>query len=174
VLAAHRPQGRSLWRKRQRGTALYDAVYLASHDELSHEVDASHDPPHRWRRRGQQAQNQRRHRSRSESRRHLLCPAHRRPRILRWLRRHRLQRSFRNEKTYPGNRRRVIDVGNKIEKLRDAFDQISRELRSQYNIGTHRPTPTATALSAKWTSSPNRATTNPSPQRLLRHPRRED
>jgi VWFA-related protein len=26
-------------------------------------------------------------------------------------------------------------VGNKIEKLRDAFDQISRELRSQYNIG---------------------------------------
>ncbi len=30
---------------------------------------------------------------------------------------------------------RVIDVGNKIEKLREAFDQISRELRSQYNIG---------------------------------------
>ena len=30
---------------------------------------------------------------------------------------------------------RVINVGNKVEKLRDAFDQISRELRSQYNIG---------------------------------------
>jgi VWFA-related protein len=30
---------------------------------------------------------------------------------------------------------RVIDVGNKMEKLRAAFDQISNELRSQYNIG---------------------------------------
>jgi VWFA-related protein len=30
---------------------------------------------------------------------------------------------------------RVINVGNKPEKLREAFDQISRELRSQYNIG---------------------------------------
>ena len=30
---------------------------------------------------------------------------------------------------------RVIEVGNKPEKLRQAFDQISQELRSQYNIG---------------------------------------
>lgn len=30
---------------------------------------------------------------------------------------------------------RVIDVGNKPEKLREAFDQISKELRTQYNIG---------------------------------------
>ena len=30
---------------------------------------------------------------------------------------------------------RVIMVGNKIEKLRQAFDQISQELRSQYNAG---------------------------------------
>ena len=30
---------------------------------------------------------------------------------------------------------RVIEVGNKIEKLRQAFDQISQELRSQYNLG---------------------------------------
>ena len=30
---------------------------------------------------------------------------------------------------------RVIEVGNKIEKLRQAFDQISKELRSQYNAG---------------------------------------
>ena len=29
---------------------------------------------------------------------------------------------------------RVIRVGNKIEKLRDAFDQISNELRSQYSL----------------------------------------
>src|SRR6266403_1993204 len=30
---------------------------------------------------------------------------------------------------------RVIEVGNKVEKLRQAFDQISQELRSQYNAG---------------------------------------
>lgn len=30
---------------------------------------------------------------------------------------------------------RVINVGNKFDKLRDAFDQIAKELRSQYNIG---------------------------------------
>ena len=30
---------------------------------------------------------------------------------------------------------RVIDVGNKMEKLKEAFDQIAKELRSQYNIG---------------------------------------
>jgi VWFA-related protein len=30
---------------------------------------------------------------------------------------------------------RVIEVGNKADKLKQAFDQISAELRSQYNIG---------------------------------------
>jgi VWFA-related protein len=30
---------------------------------------------------------------------------------------------------------RVINVGNKFDKLREAFDQISAELRSQYNLG---------------------------------------
>ena len=30
---------------------------------------------------------------------------------------------------------RVIEVGNKYEKLKDAFDQIAKELRSQYNVG---------------------------------------
>jgi len=30
---------------------------------------------------------------------------------------------------------RVIEVGNKFEKLKQAFDQISQELRSQYNVG---------------------------------------
>ena len=38
---------------------------------------------------------------------------------------------------------RVIDVGNKMDKLKDAFDQIARELRSQYNVGY---TPSNTAL----------------------------
>ena len=30
---------------------------------------------------------------------------------------------------------RVINVGNKFDKLKEAFDQIAAELRSQYNIG---------------------------------------
>ena len=30
---------------------------------------------------------------------------------------------------------RVINVGNKFDKLREAFDQIAAELRSQYNLG---------------------------------------
>ena len=30
---------------------------------------------------------------------------------------------------------RVIEVGNKFDKLKEAFDQIARELRSQYNLG---------------------------------------
>lgn len=37
---------------------------------------------------------------------------------------------------------RVIEVGNKMDKLKQAFDQVSAELRSQYNIGY---TPTNTA-----------------------------
>src|SRR6201987_2759979 len=38
---------------------------------------------------------------------------------------------------------RVIEVGNKYEKLKEGFDQIANELRSQYNIGY---TPTNAAL----------------------------
>ena len=30
---------------------------------------------------------------------------------------------------------RVINVGNKFDKLREAFDQVAAELRSQYSIG---------------------------------------
>jgi VWFA-related protein len=30
---------------------------------------------------------------------------------------------------------RVIEVGNKLDKLKAGFDQIANELRSQYNIG---------------------------------------
>jgi VWFA-related protein len=30
---------------------------------------------------------------------------------------------------------RVIEVGNKFDKLKEGFDQIARELRSQYNLG---------------------------------------
>jgi VWFA-related protein len=38
---------------------------------------------------------------------------------------------------------RVIEVGNKVDKLKEAFDQIAQELRSQYNVGY---TPTNPAL----------------------------
>ncbi len=30
---------------------------------------------------------------------------------------------------------RVINVGNKFEKLKEAFDQVAAELRTQYSIG---------------------------------------
>src|SRR5664280_1128152 len=42
---------------------------------------------------------------------------------------------------------RVIEVGNKQEKLRQAFDQIQNELRSQYNMGY---TPTNTKLDGSY------------------------
>jgi VWFA-related protein len=42
---------------------------------------------------------------------------------------------------------RVIDVGNNQQKLRNAFDQIQQELRSQYNIGY---TPTNTKLDGSY------------------------
>src|SRR5207244_845551 len=38
---------------------------------------------------------------------------------------------------------RVIEVGNKMDKLKQAFDQVAQELRSQYNVGY---TPTNAAL----------------------------
>src|SRR6202142_2402506 len=116
-----------------RGTALYDAVYLASHDELSHEVgrkamilltdgedegsrlkikDAS-EPAHT-----------------ADANCYVLLNA---------------DRGFYGFGGYHGDSEmkkltqetggRVIEVGNKIEKLRQAFDQIAQELRSQYNIG---------------------------------------
>jgi VWFA-related protein len=42
---------------------------------------------------------------------------------------------------------RVINVGNKFDKLREAFDQIAAELRSQYNIGY---SPTNTKLDGSY------------------------
>jgi len=116
-----------------RGTLLYDAVYLASHDELSHEV-------------GRKAmilltdgedQGSQEHikdaieaAQKSDSICYVLLIA---------------DRGFYGFGGYSGDSEmkklagetggRVIEVGNKIEKLKDAFDQIAKELRSQYNIG---------------------------------------
>jgi VWFA-related protein len=42
---------------------------------------------------------------------------------------------------------RVINVGNKFDKLKEAFDQVAAELRSQYNIGY---TPTNTKLDGSY------------------------
>jgi VWFA-related protein len=42
---------------------------------------------------------------------------------------------------------RVIEVGSNANKMREAFDQISQELRSQYSIGY---TPTNTAHDGKF------------------------
>jgi VWFA-related protein len=116
-----------------RGTALYDAVYLASHDEFSHEVGRKamilltdgEDQGSRLKIRDAIEAAQK-----ADTICYVLLIA---------------DRGFYGGFGYSGDSDmkkltqetggRVIDVGNKIEKLRQAFDQISQELRSQYNAG---------------------------------------
>ncbi len=115
-----------------KGTLLYDAVYLAAHDELAKEVGRKAmilltD--------GEDQGSQLKNRDAIESAQkadaivYVLLIA---------------DRGFygglysgdsdmRRLTTETGGR--VIEVGNKMEKLRDAFNQIAQELRSQYNIG---------------------------------------
>jgi VWFA-related protein len=116
-----------------RGTLLYDAVYLASHDELSHEVGRKAmilltD--------GEDQGSQLRIKDAIEAAQkadticYVLLIA---------------DRGFYGFGGYSGDTEmkklagetggRVIEVGNKFEKLKEAFDQIAKELRSQYNIG---------------------------------------
>ncbi len=124
----------------QRGTALYDAVYLASHDEFSHEVGRKamilltdgEDEGSRLKIKDAIEAAQK-----ADAICYVLLIA---------------DRGFYGFGGYHGDSEmkkltqetggRVIEVGNKIEKLRQAFDQISQELRSQYNIG-YVPTNTA-------------------------------
>ncbi len=124
-----------------RGTLLYDAVYLAAHDELSHEVGRKamilltdgEDQGSQLRIRDAIEAAQK-----SDSICYVLLIA---------------DRGFYGGFGYSGDSEmkklanetggRVIEVGNKMDKLKDAFDQIARELRSQYNIGY---TPTNAAL----------------------------
>jgi len=116
-----------------RGTLLYDAVYLASHDELAHEVGRKAmilltD--------GEDQGSQLNIKDAVEAAQKsdsivyvLLCA----------------DRGFYGFGGYSGEGEmkkmtqetggRVINVGNKLDKLRDAFDQIANELRSQYSIG---------------------------------------
>src|SRR6266851_2173909 len=116
-----------------RGTLLYDAVYLASHDEMAQQVDRKAmilltD--------GEDQGSQYKTKDAIEAAQKadtivyvLLCA----------------DRGFYGFGGYSGDSEmkkltsetggRVIEVGNKMEKLKAAFDQISQELRSQYNIG---------------------------------------
>src|SRR5581483_4379115 len=116
-----------------KGTLLYDAVYLAAHDEMAQQVDRKAmilltD--------GQDQGSQYRIRDAIEAAQKadtivyvLLCA----------------DRGFYGFGGYSGEGDmkkltaetggRVIAVGNKLEKLKAAFDQISQELRCQYNIG---------------------------------------
>jgi VWFA-related protein len=124
-----------------RGTLLYDAVYLASNDELSQQVGRKamllltdgEDQGSQMRIRDAIAAAQK-----SDSIVYVLLCA---------------DRNFYGSGEYSGKGKmnlltqetggRVIVVGNKLNKLKDAFSQIAHELRNQYSIGY---TPTNTAL----------------------------
>jgi VWFA-related protein len=116
-----------------KGTVLYDAVYLASHDELAQQVGRKAmilltD--------GQDQGSQLKIKDAMEAAQKsdsivyvLLCA----------------DRGFYGLGGYSGAGEmkkltqetggRIIDVGNKLEKLKEGFNQIANELRSQYNIG---------------------------------------
>jgi VWFA-related protein len=116
-----------------RGTLLYDAVYLASHDELSQQIGRKamilltdgEDQGSQLKLKDAVEAAQK-----SDSIVYVLLCA---------------DRGFYGGFGYSGDSEmkkltfetggRVIDVGNKPEKLKQAFDQIALELRSQYNIG---------------------------------------
>jgi len=124
-----------------KGTVLYDAVYLASHDELAQQVGRKAmilltD--------GQDQGSQLKIKDAIEAAQKsdsivyvLLCA----------------DRGFYGFGGYSGESDmkklaqetggRIIDVGNKLDKLKEGFNQIANELRSQYNIGY---TPINTAL----------------------------
>jgi VWFA-related protein len=123
------------------GTLLYDAVYLASRDELARQAgrkamilltDGEDQGSQRTIKDAIEAAQK------SDSIVYVLLCA---------------DRNFYGSGEYSGEAKmmrltqatggRVIRVGNKVDKLKDAFNQIANELRSQYNIGY---TPTNTAF----------------------------
>jgi VWFA-related protein len=115
------------------GTVLYDAVYLASHDMFSHEVGRKamilltdgEDQGSRLKIRDAIEAAQK-----ADTICYVLLVA---------------DRGVYGAMGYSGDSAmkkltaetggRVIEVGNKPEKLRQAFDEVANELRSQYNIG---------------------------------------
>ncbi len=116
-----------------KGTLLYDAVYLAAHDELAPEVGRKamilltdgEDQGSRLK-----IQDAIEAAQKADAMCYVLLIA---------------DRGFYGFGGYSGETEmkklaeqtggRVIDVGNKPDKLREAFNQISNELRSQYSIG---------------------------------------
>ncbi|MGA7291177.1 MAG: VWA domain-containing protein [Terriglobales bacterium] len=125
-----------------RGTALYDAVYLASHDELSHEVGRKamilltdgQDEGSRLKIKDAVEAAQK-----ADAICYVLLIA---DRGFYGLGSFGYSGDSDMRKLTQETGGRVIEVGNKVDKLRQAFDQIAEELRSQYNIGY---TPTNTA-----------------------------
>lgn len=119
----------------QRGTALYDAVYLASHDEFSHEVGRKamilltdgEDEGSRLKIKDAIEAAQK-----ADAICYVLLIA---DRGFYGMGGFGYSGDIEMKKLTEETGGRVINVGNKIEKLRDAFNQISEELRSQYNIG---------------------------------------
>ena len=118
----------------QRGTALYDAVYLASHDEFGHEVGRKamilltdgEDEGSKLKIKDAIEAAQK-----ADAICYVLLIADRG--IHGWGGPYTGPSDMRKLTEETGGR--VIEVGNKIDKLRQAFDQISQELRSQYNVG---------------------------------------
>jgi VWFA-related protein len=124
-----------------KGTVLYDTVYLAAHDQLAQQVGRKamilltdgEDQGSQLKINDAIEAAQK-----SDSICYILLIA---------------DRGFYGFGGYSGDREmkklasetggRVIDVGNKSDKLKEAFDQIAHELRSQYNVGY---TPTNPAL----------------------------
>jgi len=138
-----------------KGTLLYDAVYLASHDKLAAEVGRKAmilltD--------GEDQGSQMKMRDAIEAAQkadaviYVLLAA---------------DRGFYGFGGYSGEGEmkkmtsetggRVIEVGNKFEKMREAFQQIAQELRSQYNIGY---TPTNTKRDGAFRHIEIKVTTN--------------
>jgi VWFA-related protein len=116
-----------------RGTLLYDAVYLASHDELAHEVG----------RKAMIILTDGEDQGSQSNVKDAIEAAQKSDAIVYVLLI--ADRGFYGFGGYSGDSSmkklagetggRVIEVGNKMEKLKSAFDQIAQELRSQYNIG---------------------------------------
>jgi len=118
-----------------KGTLLFDAVYLASHDEMGQQVDRKAmilltD--------GEDQGSQYKVRDAIEAAQKadtivyvLLCA----DRGFYWNAGASFSGDSEMKKLTLETGGRVIEVGNKPEKLRAAFQQISDELRSQYNIG---------------------------------------
>ena len=118
-----------------RGTALYDAVYLASHDEFGHEVGRKamilltdgQDEGSRLKIKDAIEAAQK-----ADAICYVLLIA---DRGFYGLGGFGYSGDAEMKKLTLETGGRVIEVGNKIDKLRKAFDDIAAELRSQYNIG---------------------------------------